>query len=98
MEFDFHEAVKTMVQLGLGVAMAPETAVRDDLASGRLTELKIKDFPSLFRTTSLLIRQDRYETPPMRSFCKTLVRLLQNPAYSEDLTDQSIQHDSTTLE
>ena len=47
MEFDTHEAVKTMVQLGLGVAMAPESAVKDDLASGRLTELKIKDLPPL---------------------------------------------------
>jgi DNA-binding transcriptional LysR family regulator len=83
MEFDTHEAVKTMVQLGLGVAMAPESAVKDDLASGRLVELEIKDLPPLARTTSLLIRQDRYETPPMRSFCKTLIRLLQAPYYRE---------------
>lgn len=94
MEFDSHEAVKTMVQLGLGVAMVPESAVRDDLQSGRLTELKIKDFPPLARTTSLLIRQDRHETPPMRAFCHMLFHLLQEPAYRDDHPDELTTLDS----
>ncbi|MBO2520762.1 MAG: hypothetical protein CW345_02985 [Firmicutes bacterium] len=81
MEFDSHEAVKTMVQLGLGVAMVPESAVRDDLASGRLVELTIKDFPSLARTTSLITRQDRHETPAIASFRALLIRLLQEPRF-----------------
>lgn len=81
MEFDSHEAVKTMVQLGLGVAMVPESAVRDDLANGRLVELSIKDFPPLARTTSLITRQDRHETPAMASFCRLLIRLLQDPKF-----------------
>lgn len=83
MEFDTHEAVKTMVQLGLGVAMVPLSAVKDDLAAGRLIELEIKDFPPLARTTSLIVRQDRHPTPSMASFQQTLIRLLQAPQYRE---------------
>lgn len=68
MEFDSHEAVKTMVQLGLGVAMVPESAVKDDLRAGRLVVLEINGFPKLERVTSLLVRQDRHVTKAMESF------------------------------
>jgi len=81
MEFDSHEAVKTMVQLGLGVAMVPESAVRDDLLAGRLVELTIQGFPQLSRTTSLITRQDRHETPAMTSFRRLLLQLLQDPRF-----------------
>lgn len=81
MEFDSHEAVKTMVQLGLGVAMVPESAARDDLASGRLIELHIRDFPPLARTTSLIMRQDRHPTPAVASFRALLLSMLQESKF-----------------
>lgn len=68
MEFDSHEAVKTMVQLGLGVAMLPESAIRDDLREGRLTTLRIKNVPKLSRTTSAIIRRDRAPRPSLLVF------------------------------
>src|SRR5690606_16746839 len=59
MEFDTHEVVKTMVQLGLGVAMIPQSAVQEDLMEGRLVTLEIADFPKLARETAMLTREGR---------------------------------------
>lgn len=59
MEFDSHEAVKLMVDLDFGVAMVPESAVADDLASGRLVKLTVADIGEIARTTSLLVPTER---------------------------------------
>lgn len=58
MEFDSHEAVKLMVESGFGVAMVPRSAVREDLASGRLEEVRVAGLPPIARTTSLVMRRD----------------------------------------
>jgi len=70
MEFDSHDAVKAMVQLRLGVAMAPHTAVREDLNSGRLCALRIESFPEISRLTSLIVRRDRRRTPALADFIR----------------------------
>jgi DNA-binding transcriptional LysR family regulator len=57
MEFDTHEAVRTMAALGFGVALVPESAVADDLAAGRLERLEVEGLPEIGRTTSLLVRR-----------------------------------------
>jgi len=72
MEFDTHELVKTMVQLGLGVAMIPRSAVREDLQSGRLITLEIAGFPKLTRVTAMLTRQGRRETWAMQAFAELM--------------------------
>lgn len=68
MEFDSHEAVKTMVQLGLGLAMAPESAVRADLEAGHLATVEIVGFPPIARTTCMIIRRGRQQSPALTSF------------------------------
>ncbi|MFS8524627.1 MAG: LysR family transcriptional regulator [Limnochordales bacterium] len=68
MEFDSHEAVKAMVAAGFGVAMMPSSAVADDIEEGALVELKIAGFEELARITSLIIRRDRHQSPPVRAF------------------------------
>lgn len=68
MEFDSHEAVKTMVQLGLGVAMAPETAVRPDLEAGRLATMEIDGFPPIARTTCMIVRRGRAQSEALSHF------------------------------
>lgn len=75
MEFDTHEMVKTMVQLGLGVAMIPESAVKEDLREGRLVKLTIQGFPTLTRVTSMLVRQGRHETWAMQALTDRLLAL-----------------------
>ncbi len=58
MEFDSHEAVKLMVELGFGVAMVPKSAVQDDLDTGRLVLLRVDGLSEISRTTSLVMRKD----------------------------------------
>jgi len=58
MEFDSHEAVRMMVELGFGVAMVPRSAVLDDLESGRLVSITVDGLGEIARTTSLLLPKD----------------------------------------
>ncbi|MDF2630157.1 MAG: LysR family transcriptional regulator [Symbiobacteriaceae bacterium] len=76
MEFDNHEAIKTMVRLGFGVALEPASAVKSDLESGQLKPLQVAGLPDSSRTTSLLLRRDELRPPAVASF----IRLLQSRA------------------
>lgn len=79
MEFDTHEAVKTMVRLGLGIAMAPRSAVLDDLEAGRLVTVDVDGLPEMRRTTTLLLRHDRPHIPTVQRFAELVVERLQEP-------------------
>lgn len=57
MEFDSIEAIKTMVALDLGVALLPWSAVREDVAHGRLAAVRPADWPDAGRTITLLRRR-----------------------------------------
>jgi DNA-binding transcriptional LysR family regulator len=58
MEFDSHEAVRLMVEMGFGVAMVPLSAVQSDLDEGRLVRLNVPGLGEIARTTSLLVKKD----------------------------------------
>jgi DNA-binding transcriptional LysR family regulator len=58
MEFDSHEAVKLMVGLGFGVALVPHSAVRGELAEGRLSEVVVEGLPPINRTSCLALRKE----------------------------------------
>jgi len=79
MEFDSHEAVKTMVMAGFGVAMEPWSAVAKDLREGRLVELGIAGFEELGRITSLIMRRDRHQSPAVRAFLRLVRSAFPNP-------------------
>lgn len=68
MEFDSHEAVRTMVELNLGVAMVPFSAVEQDLAAGRVRVVKVERLPELGRTASLIVRSDAPRQPGLTGF------------------------------
>lgn len=74
MEFDNHEAIKTMVQLGFGVALEPASAVEGDVAAGRLVTLEVPDLPDGSRTTSLILRRDERRSPAVKQFIQLLER------------------------
>lgn len=74
MEFDSHEAVKTMVLLGYGVAMVPESAVSAELAAGQLVEVQVQGLPEIARTTCMLLRRDGgSRSPAVANFIKLVL-------------------------
>jgi DNA-binding transcriptional LysR family regulator len=68
MESDSVEAVRTMVGLGLGVALLPWSAVRDDVISGRLSARRLADWPDDGRTVRLIRRRAGVRTAPVSRF------------------------------
>jgi DNA-binding transcriptional LysR family regulator len=68
MEFDSIEAIKTMVGLGLGLALLPWSAVREDAAAGRLVAARLTDWPDAGRTVTLLRRRAGLRTGPVGPF------------------------------
>ncbi|MDP2873208.1 MAG: LysR family transcriptional regulator [Bacillota bacterium] len=57
MELDSIEAIKEMVNAGLGISVVPEMAVARELASGTLVSLTLHGWPPMERTTSMIIRR-----------------------------------------
>lgn len=72
MEFDNHEAIKTMVRLGFGVSLEPASAVQKDLLSGNLVALNVPDLPVSSRTTSLILRRDESRPSAVKAFVELL--------------------------
>lgn len=68
MEFDSIEAIKTMVGLGLGLALLPWSAIRDDAAAGRLSAARLADWPDAGRTVTLLRRRAGLRAGPVGPF------------------------------
>ncbi|HXH20859.1 MAG TPA: LysR family transcriptional regulator [Dehalococcoidia bacterium] len=69
MELDSHEAVRQAVLLGRGLALVPQQAVPDDLASGRLVRIEVRGLDPIVRRTCLILRRgDNLELPPIRNF------------------------------
>lgn len=65
MEFNSHEVVKGMVKTGLGVAMVPDSIVRDDLQKGDLVALDVPELPPIARTTSLVMAKSPNRAHPL---------------------------------
>lgn len=79
MEFDSIEAIKTMVSLGLGVALLPLSAVRDDAAAGRLCARRLNDWPDAGRAVTLIRRRAGLRTGAVNQFTAVARRLLALP-------------------
>jgi DNA-binding transcriptional LysR family regulator len=74
MEFDSHEAVRTAVSLGYGIALVPQEAVTDDLAHGRLVHVRVEGLGPITRTTSLVLRRrDPGRLPAVVNFVRLIV-------------------------
>lgn len=76
MEFDSIEAIKTMAALGLGLALLPWSAVREDVAQGRLQADRLEDWPDAGRTVTLLRRRAGLRPGPVGLFTATARRVL----------------------
>jgi DNA-binding transcriptional LysR family regulator len=74
MEFDSHEAVRSAVNLGYGIALVPQEAVTDDLAAGRLQQLRVEGLAPITRTTSLVLRRrDASRLPAVANFVRLVL-------------------------
>lgn len=74
MEFDSHEAVRMMVEAGFGVAMLPQSAVEQDLAEGRVVEVKVEGLSVIARNTCLVLRVETDAWPPAaHQLCKMIL-------------------------
>lgn len=74
MEFDTHDAIKTMVGLGFGVAVAPRSVVAKDIVRGDLVDLSVTNLPPSSRMASLILRRDEARPPAVASFLSLLDR------------------------
>jgi DNA-binding transcriptional LysR family regulator len=57
-----------MAGLGLGLALLPWSAVRDDVAAGRLGAARLADWPDAGRTVTLLRRRAGLRAGPVAPF------------------------------
>ncbi|MBX5464479.1 MAG: LysR family transcriptional regulator [Clostridia bacterium] len=74
MEFDSHEAVRVMAELGLGVGLLPASTVEDAVAAGRLLRLRVEGFPELRRTTTIALLRHRHRSAALRAFVETVLQ------------------------
>jgi len=72
MEIDSVEATKSLVELGLGGAFLPETAVQRELNYGRLRKLSVHGLPKLSRQTRFIQRADRRPSRAFINFVSTI--------------------------
>lgn len=80
MEFDSIEAIKTMVGLGLGLALLPWSAVRADVEAGRLAAARLADWPDEGRTVTLLRRRAGLRAGPVGTFTNIAREMLARPS------------------
>jgi len=73
MELDNIDAAKKMVEHGLGVALLPRTAITEELASGVMRSVVIRDAAPLRRQIIVIRRADAgAPSPTLASFLETL--------------------------
>lgn len=68
MELDSVETSKQLVLQGIGLSMLPRETVEGDIVAGRLAAVRVRDFPTITRTTCLVLRRGRHLSPALRAF------------------------------
>jgi DNA-binding transcriptional LysR family regulator len=72
MELDNVEAIKKMIEAGLGVSLLPKLAVEEEVASGRLAALPLAGIQNTKRPISAIYRQDKYLSAALKEFVEML--------------------------
>lgn len=75
MAIDSPEAIKNLVSSGIGLAILPERAVRDEIADGRVVPLRIAGL-AFRRTLGLFVPVRRYLSRPVRAFLGVMEEML----------------------
>lgn len=72
MELDNVEAIKRMIEAGLGISMLPRVSINAEIESGRLVALPLADLPTANRQMRLTYRKDKYLNAAMKAFIDLL--------------------------
>jgi len=72
MEFDNIETVKRAVEIESGVSIVPRNTVRQEVASGALVSLEIRE-PKMARPLGIISRRGRVRSPAQKAFVATLM-------------------------
>jgi DNA-binding transcriptional LysR family regulator len=75
MESDSVEAIKSFVEVGLGISFLPAASVAAELETGALARAWIAGLPELKRQTSVVYRPERYLGTPAQNFLDLLSEL-----------------------
>ncbi|MHB1612061.1 MAG: LysR family transcriptional regulator substrate-binding protein, partial [Sulfobacillus sp.] len=81
MEFNSHDVIKSMVKVGLGAAMVPDSVVREDIKRGELVALGVENLPSIARTTSLILLKDPPRTAALKALLATFITHYEVPSH-----------------
>ncbi|MCC6443097.1 MAG: LysR family transcriptional regulator [Armatimonadetes bacterium] len=73
LEVDSIEAVKRLVEKGLGFTIIPRVAAEQEIQSRLLVPLELTDIPPLLRRILLIYREDQYLATSIRLFIDMLV-------------------------
>jgi DNA-binding transcriptional LysR family regulator len=72
LQLDSIDAVKRMVERGLGFAIIPHTAAQDEVAEGKLVKLRCTDVPPLIRDVLLIHRKQKVFSKAQERFIEFL--------------------------
>ncbi|MDX1934378.1 MAG: LysR family transcriptional regulator [Capsulimonadales bacterium] len=72
MELDNVEAIKRMIESGLGISLLPTVAVRAEVVSERLVALPLAEAPRGQRRIALVYRRDKYLSGPLQAFLERI--------------------------
>ena len=78
MEFDNIETVKRAVEIENGISIVPLNTVAEEVESGSLIAIEIKD-PELWRPLGILLKRNRSRSPALREFIGMLQKGGVNP-------------------
>ena len=68
MEMDNVEAIKKMIEAGLGVSILPEIAISAEVAAGQLAALSLSGLPGIVQRIAATYRSDKYLSAAMSGF------------------------------
>jgi DNA-binding transcriptional LysR family regulator len=74
MEFDNVETIKRAVEIGSGVAIVPEEAIKLEIANQTLAAVRLE--PNVVRQLAVFYKKDKVLSPAMKEFIALLKRLL----------------------
>lgn len=73
MELDNVEAIKRMIEAGLGISLLPQVSVRSEVTSRQLVALPLIDVPRAHRRIAYVHRHDTYLSTALRAFMRLLL-------------------------